>query len=89
MCVVLSLVVFPLGKFRLQVKTTGVIHAQYNFYNNLISSYFTDVDDEDFITPAGEFIRALIKTGLEGSRIFFLIFNLFYFFTHYKRFHDS
>lgn len=57
------------------LKTTGVIHiltiAEYNFYNNLISSYFTDMDDEDFITPAGEFIRALIKTGLEGSRIFF------------------
>lgn len=42
------------------------------FYKHLISSYFTDLDDEDLNEETSEFIRSLPTSGLEGSMVFWL-----------------
>ncbi len=51
----------------LTVKSFYFLHCLYNY---LISSYVTEIDDEDGMEEKeGEFLRSVLKGELEGCRI--------------------
>lgn len=59
----------PLHYYYLKVLALRSVAFLYCFYKHLISSYFTDLDDEDLNEETGEFIRSLPTSGLEGSMV--------------------
>lgn len=48
------------------------------FYKRLISSHFTDIDDEDLIGSAGKLITSLPTWGLKGNMVFSIYFFFFF-----------